>query len=79
MKTITFKPEFEKKLIELRIKTKFVKNIIAYKCNKNDSIEKFIFFLNKYETWNLFIKAAFQWANTPKDEGFDYWWKISLK
>ena len=54
MKTITFKPEFEKKLIELRIKTKFVKNIIAYKCNKNDSIEKFIFFLNKYGNY-LFI------------------------
>ena len=72
MKTITFKPEFEKKLKELRIKTKFVKNINFQKNHTKVEIEE----LNEINHWTHFIRSAFIFKKTP--EGIDYWWGISL-
>ena len=73
MKTITFKPKFEKKLKELRIKTKFVKNFYSQKNITKLEIKD----INKIKRWKSFIRSAFFFEKTP--EGLDYWWKISLK
>jgi len=69
-KTIIFKPEFEKKLKRLKIKTKFVRNL--RNC-------KFVYtnlgLLNITNDWEDFIRLAFKWSNSP--EGFEYWDNIA--
>ena len=72
-KTITFKPEFEKKLKELRIKTKFVKNWIANKWFSNDPKYCRERALNAVG-WKEFMIWAFSWELTP--EGYEYWNQI---
>lgn len=74
-KTIVFKKEFESKLKELKIKTKFVNNI-KDDCRMNGySLQYRINQLNRYTTWYDFIDHAFCWYNTL--EGKAYWEDIA--
>lgn len=74
-KTIVFKKEFEDKLKELKIKTKFVKNV------KNDCrmdgcrLQYRIYDLNRKIYWFNFVNNAFVWHMTP--EGQIYWADIA--
>ena len=70
-KTIVFKKEFEDKLKELKIKTKFVNNIKAYCKLRDRDLQKHIDRLNKMPNWCSFINNAFAWVYTP--EGRAYW------
>jgi len=83
-KTIIFKPEFEKKLKKLKIKTKFIKNLrnpkwtILPNLNIMEMNYKRMKYKERFENsknWSEFISHAFNWINSP--EGFDYWDKIS--
>ena len=70
-KTIVFKEEFEDKLKELKIKTKFVKNAKDY-CKRHDySLQDHLHYLNRKFYWHNFIDGAFWWHMTP--EGHAYW------
>ena len=70
-KTIVFKKEFEDKLKELKIKTKFVKNV-KDDCKRHDySLQKRLYELNSKTYWFNFINNAFWWHMTP--EGHAYW------
>jgi hypothetical protein len=68
-KTIIFKPEFEKKLKKLKIKTKFIKRWLA-----DDPPTRFES-LQSSKNWRDFILTAFIWKETI--EGEKYWNKIS--
>jgi hypothetical protein len=68
---IRFKPEFEKELLRLGVKTRFLKNRIEY-CNK---IGKDITDLYDRGSFNEFICIAFIWSLTP--EGVDFWNSIA--
>jgi hypothetical protein len=73
-KTITFKPEFEKKLKKLKIKTKFVKNWKANKwATSNPTANRELAL--QVNSWEEFIMYAFGWNMTS--EGYDYWYNIS--
>lgn len=74
-KTIYFKPEFESKLKQLKIKTKFVNNLrIALRTieNKDDRM----FYLNTADNFSTFVKRAFVWSVTPEE--YDFWDIISI-
>lgn len=66
---ITFKPEFEQKLHELKIKQRFVRNLLA-----NESGITRWNSLNRKADWKTFVRTAFTWRKTP--EGSDYWINI---
>lgn len=74
---ITFKPEFEEKLHELGIKTRFVRNlrehVKIYNMDMRHKWER----LNGEETWYQFIQCGFDWFNAPEDD--NYWHFIALK
>ena len=70
-KTIVFKKEFEDKLKELKIKTKFVKNV-KDDCKQNHyDLQDHLHYLNSKIYWYNFIGDAFWWHMTP--EGRAYW------
>ena len=69
-KTIVFKPEFEAKLKQLKIKTKFIKRLKEYKSTISSD---FINELNNRKSWKLFIDGAFTW----KYEELDFWYNIA--
>lgn len=75
-KTLTFKPEFEAKLKQLKIKTKFVNNCKKVKWPEHQAIRIKECF-NTTNNWLHFIVYAFHWDSTP--EGYDYWFKIARK
>lgn len=68
---IRFKPEFEKELLRLGVKTRFLKNRIEY-CNATNSDV-----LDIYDgtSFKMFIDLAFQWHKTP--EGGEFWRDVS--
>jgi hypothetical protein len=68
---IRFKPEFEKELLRLGVKTRFLKNRIEY-CNVTNSDVLDIY---DGKSFNVFINLAFLWHNTP--EGVDFWESIA--
>lgn len=79
-KTIVFKPEFEKKLKDLRIKTKFVKNfnkkewpnsINNYECNIENMHKQCL----NATSWYAFVVYAFNWDITPEKQ--EYWSNIA--
>ena len=76
-KTIVFKPEFETKLKQLKVKTKFVNNL--RKARKleytNNSMEAIVELLNGCTDFRSFIINAFFWKITP--EGEDFWDNIA--
>lgn len=70
------KPEFMTKLKKLRIKIKFLNNIVNPKWKKADKkIELFECLNTNY--WDDFILHSFNWENSP--EGHDFWENISNK
>jgi hypothetical protein len=83
--TIVFKPEFENKLKELKVKTRFVKNFKNR--NKNRQTKKWLVIssideiavkeLNSKDSFFIFIDHAFLWVSTP--EGYDFWIEIAEK
>lgn len=70
-KTIIFKPEFEQKLKELKVKTKFVNNLKAYCKQCHYCLATKIAALNNKDTFSRFIGEGFIWADTP--EGHAVW------
>ena len=75
MKTITFKPEFEAKLKKLKVKRRFVRNMIAYCEDYHYDLENKIKIANRIGCFNRFIANAFFWEHTP--EGYKFWENIS--
>lgn len=67
IETIKFKPEFEKELLRLGVKTKFLRNRIKH-CNETgeDILE-----INKHDSFYLFVHMAFPIDKTP--EGSEFW------
>jgi len=70
---LIIKPEFDKKLKKLGIKTRFLKNFKKEHANPEISLQ----LINNHENFYGFIDDAFVWDNTP--EGYDYWHEISKK
>jgi hypothetical protein len=68
---IVFKPEFEMKLRKLKIKTKFIKNLLNYNKSKVIDERTTIEDLNSFTTWTNFIGNSFNWRISP--EGNKYW------
>ena len=74
-KTIVFKKEFEDKLKELKIKTRFVKNV-KNNCRMDGCrLQDRLYDLNSKTYWFNFVNSAFTWVYTP--EGRDYWGDIA--
>jgi hypothetical protein len=77
----TIKKEFDDKLRKLRIRQKFVRNIIT--CDRHNmsmkgyTPEEVISHLNDYVNWKHFIIHAFDWENSP--EGHKFWNSIMNK
>ena len=71
MGTVKFKPEYEKKLKKLKVKTKLVKNInkLSFKLTQEEA--------NSFskESWGDFIRQSFMWDITP--EGVEFWDNIA--
>jgi hypothetical protein len=74
-KTIVFKPEFEKKLKELKIKTKFVKNCKSPKWNDSSMTDSYKKSFENAKNWWKFLQFAFQWEYSV--EGYSFWKRIS--
>jgi hypothetical protein len=70
-KTIYFKPEFEKKLKELKIKTKFVNELRRYCKATNKHFINRAELINKNQRFYRFLFDGFPW-HTTKD-GYPYW------
>jgi hypothetical protein len=70
------RPEFDRKLKELKIKGKYIKNVRNPKWNCPYNAE----YLKRYKDgtaiFETFIKKSFNWENSP--EGFDFWDQISM-
>lgn len=74
-KTIIFKPEFEQKLKELKVKTKFINNLRYYCKAWEVPLDKKIAEMNNVNTFKDFVGMAYIWTNTP--EGYEFWDKIA--
>ena len=74
-KTIVFKKEFEDKLKELKIKTKFVKNMKDDCKRYNQDLQYRLKIMKEIAEWYNFIDCSFIWSETP--EGHDYWFGIA--
>lgn len=73
---IVFREEFEKKLLDLKIKQKFVFNFKNHNANRNLlSIEECWRNLNGMPNWEKFVLSAFSWRKTPEKRL--YWERIS--
>jgi len=70
---LIIKPEFDKKLKRLRVKTRFLNNLKGQHYNPEISLQ----LLNKCRSFSSFVISAFCWDNTPED--YDYWHDISKK
>lgn len=72
IETIKFKPEFEKELLRLGVKTRFLRNRINH-CNETgeDILE-----INKHNSFNMFMNVSFNFHKTP--EGFDFWREVAI-
>ena len=73
-----FKKEFEQRLLFLRIKTKFVKEIKKDLKNfkQEDQFNKRVEMANKKDLWASFIATAFIWDTTT--DGLSYWKNIAM-
>ena len=71
IETIKFKPEYEKELIRLGVKTRFLRNRIE-RCNESG---KYIHAIDDLDTFQKFILNAFIWEDTP--EGHSFWEQVS--
>ena len=71
------KPEFMAKLKQLRVKTKFMNNIMNHKWVVVSDTEWYLKRCLDAETWYDFIDKAFNWNNSP--EGYDFWKDIYSK
>ena len=76
------RPEFEKELKKLKIKTAFIKNFNdQFKglqgTYKKVAKERKLAQLNAMTSFRMFILYAFTWKNTP--QGHDFWWDIFKK
>jgi hypothetical protein len=69
---IRFKPEYERQLLLLGVKQKFLKNRIIYAQGVGEDISA----INSASNFEHFIKDAFIWSDTP--EKHDFWNRISL-
>ena len=72
MKTITLKPEFEKKL--KGVKRKFVKNLVAN--YGYDGAMKYVQGTKGW-TFHVFLNCAFIFQKTP--EGYEFWKNLSKR
>ena len=44
-----------------------------------ENCDRFDFMMESKQNFMDFISGAFSWANTPKEQGFLYWEKISTR
>ena len=72
---LVIRPEFEKKLRELKILTKFKKNCANPKWVISDPLKRRII-QNNTLVWSEFIDEAFYWELSP--EGHFYWSNIAM-
>lgn len=70
------KPEFMAKLKQLKIKTRFMNNVMNPQWIDSDH-EIYLQKCIKASNWIWFLSHAFQWINTP--EGDDFWSNIQDK
>ena len=73
----TFTPEFEARLKKLRIKKKFIRNIINYHSQKTEREIREFLSNGRDCNWWYFISSPFLWGDSP--EGLQYWSKIANK
>jgi hypothetical protein len=76
MKTPTFTPEYEAKLKQLRIKTKFVK-LVRHGLLSGETFEQAIEYLNSQPTWSNFIFGSCDFARITEEERV-FWTKIAM-
>lgn len=73
MKTIKFPPEYEEKLKKLKVKTKFVNNLLNYGFYNPNRLEEYA--RDNHYDWYMFIAGGFIWEDTPEEH--DFWAKIA--
>ena len=71
------KPEFMAKLKKLRVKTKFMNNIMDPKWINMLRKEEYLTDTLTLGSWYGFIGNAFNWENSP--EGYNFWQDIYSK
>ena len=71
IETIKFKPEYEKELLRLGVKTRFLRNRIEYCNNWSYDITE----INECESFYEFVGCAFKFDCTP--EGYEFWEQVS--
>lgn len=71
IETIKFMPEFEKELLRLGVKTRFLRNRIL-SCNADGTG---ITEINGCDSFSEFVLCAFYWKDTP--EGNIFWEQVS--
>lgn len=82
-KTLIFKKEHEKKLKQLKIKSKFSKELrrsFSEEGGRNGMVIKTMdqfMSMQKKLGWYMFISTAFDWRKTI--DGYAYWKEIFLK
>lgn len=79
-----FEEEFEKKLLKLRIKTRFVKAVKVYAKREltKEQAKWHVHYLSKQEDWRDFINGAFEWAKETGEysqENSKFWISILNK
>lgn len=76
MKTIIFKSEYEQRLKQLKIKTKFCRLLNSGRMD-NESLDEAVAFCNNQPSWSLFILGAFDFLTLSKEE-MRFWTEKSM-
>ena len=71
------KPEFMAKLKQLRVKTKFMNNIMDPKWDAEHKTNERLDLCLNTKTWGILIGFAFNWKKTK--EGYNFWDSIYSK
>lgn len=77
MKTIIFKLEYEQRLKQLKIKTRFCRLLNAGRLH-DETLDDAIAFVNAQPSWLLFITGAFDFS-VLSEEDRKFWTLISAK
>lgn len=70
---LELKSEYRDKLLDLKVYTKYKKNIILQR--NNERLNILIREINKEKSFKHFIRSSFNWTRTK--EGIIFWYNIS--
>lgn len=74
MKTLKLRSDYEQKLIELKVKKRFMDNLKA-SCVHHEELNEVINYINEAPSFSLFVTGAFDFEKAI--EGKEFWKEIS--